>query len=102
MSINKKSEEISSQATFKNSAQSYLNNLRGSFDEKILEAINELSDSLIQAWINKQQVFICGNGGSGANAMHIANDLFYGVGACGSEPLVPGLRVEALTTNTAY
>ncbi len=101
MLMNKKSEKNSSLLFFKKSAKSYLDSLYGSFDEKILEAINDLSESLIQAWINKRQVFICGNGGSGANAMHIANDLFYGVGACGSEPIIPGLRVEALTTNTA-
>ena len=99
--MNKKSEQTSSQAHFKSMAQSYLDNLHGSFDEKILSSISELSKSLIQAWKNKQQVFICGNGGSGANALHIANDLFYGVGACGAEPIIPGLRVEALTANTA-
>ena len=50
--------------------------------------------------MNQQQVFLCGNGGSAANALHIANDLHYGIGACGPAPIIPGLRVEALPANT--
>ena len=41
-------------------------------------------------------MFICGNGGSAANALHIANDLFYGIGACGPAPVIPGVKAEAL------
>jgi len=44
-------------------------------------------------------VYICGNGGSAANAMHMANDFHYGIGACGQGPKLPGLRVEALPAN---
>ena len=44
-----------------------------------------------------KQVFLCGNGGSAANAMHIANDFLYGV----SSPDTPGLRVEALSANSS-
>ena len=53
----------------------------------------------MQAWKNKKQVFICGNGGSAANALHMANDFHYGIGACGQGPKLPGLRVEALPAN---
>lgn len=59
-----------------------------------------MAADLQEAWFNKRQVFICGNGGSAANALHIANDFHYGIGACGPEPKLPGLRVEALTANT--
>ena len=38
--------------------------------------------------------------GSAANALHIANDLHYGIGACGSAPIIPGMRVDALPSNT--
>ena len=55
---------------------------------------------LSDAWKERRQVFICGNGGSAANAIHIANDLHYGIGACGSPPVIPGMRVEALPANT--
>ena len=30
----------------------------------------------------------------------LANDLHYGIGACGSPPVIPGMRVEALPANT--
>lgn len=56
-----------------------------------------LGDALLTCWRSGHQVFICGNGGSAANAVHLANDLLYGVAKeCG-----PGLRVHALSANTA-
>jgi D-sedoheptulose 7-phosphate isomerase len=42
-------------------------------------------------------VFICGNGGSAANAMHIANDLLYGIARDEGK----GLRVNALPSNAS-
>ena len=41
-----------------------------------------------------------GNGGSAANAIHIANDFIYGVGACGLGEKIPGIKVEALSSNS--
>ena len=55
---------------------------------------------MFQAWTSGRNVFICGNGGSAANAIHIANDLHYGIGACGPGEKIPGLRIEALSANT--
>ena len=54
-----------------------------------------------RAWEEGKNIYICGNGGSGANAIHLANDLHYGAGACGKKPIVKGLKVEALTANPA-
>ena len=65
----------------------------------ILDEIKNLTEQLHEAWINRRQVFICGNGGSAANALHMANDFHYGIGACGPGPKLPGLRVEALPAN---
>jgi len=56
-----------------------------------------LADDLLAAWRGGRQVFLCGNGGSAANAMHIANDLIYGVAA----PDGVGIRVNALPANSA-
>jgi D-sedoheptulose 7-phosphate isomerase len=42
-------------------------------------------------------VFLCGNGGSAANAIHLANDFLYGV----SKTLGSGLRVTALPANAS-
>ena len=59
-----------------------------------------MAKEIRQAWIDGRNVFICGNGGSAANAIHIANDFHYGIGACGPSPCLPGLRVEALPANS--
>lgn len=81
-------------------ARSYLHRLNQCFTDEIIENVESLSADLLQAWKDRQQVFICGNGGSAANALHLANDFHYGIGACGPKPKIPGLRVEALTANT--
>ena len=89
-----------SNSAFKESAFSYLERLQGCFNKKNLDAIENLANDLHQAWINGKNVYICGNGGSAANAIHIANDLHYGIGACGPGTKLPGLRVEALPANS--
>jgi len=98
MISNKNNYLANSFSTFVNT---YLDRLNKSFDESILEKIEFLAVSLKEAWKNGNQVFLCGNGGSAGNAIHIANDFIYGVGACGEKPVLPGLRVEALTANPA-
>jgi len=52
---------------------------------------------LLQCWKGGNQVFLCGNGGSAGNAVHLANDFLYGI----SRTLGSGLRVHALPANTA-
>ena len=86
--------------TFAKSAFSYLERLNGCFDNANLKASEKLAHDLHQAWVNGRNVYICGNGGSAANAIHIANDLHYGIGACGAGKKLPGLRVEALSANS--
>ena len=90
----------SSTTAFAETAFSYLERLQGSFNRTNLKAVEDLSKELRQAWIEGRNVFICGNGGSAANAIHIANDLHYGIGACGPGEKLPGLRIEALPANT--
>ena len=87
--------------TFTNRAFCYLERLQGCFNSTNIEAIENLADELLQAWIDGRNVYICGNGGSAANAIHIANDLHYGIGACGTGKKLPGLRIEALSANAA-
>ena len=89
-----------STSEFTKSAFSYLERLKTSFNESNLKAVKNLALELRQAWIDGRNVFICGNGGSAANAIHIANDLHYGIGACGPGAKLPGLRIEALPANT--
>lgn len=60
------------------------------------QLVSELASDLEKAWREKRQVFICGNGGSGSNATHIANDFLYPI----SKKKGEGLRVHALTANS--
>lgn len=77
---------------------SYINEL-----EKVLkndswnDAVEKLGHSIKKAWVDKSTVYICGNGGSAANAMHMANDFIYGIG----KNTGLGLNVEALPSNTS-
>lgn len=87
------------QSSFALAAGDYLLRLQSCFSPDVLAAVETLAEELRQAWIEGRQVYICGNGGSAANAMHLANDLHYGIGACGPGPTLPGMRVEALPAN---
>ena len=60
--------------------------------------VEELANHILASWNSRQQVFICGNGGSAGNAIHLANDFLYGIA---SKVMKPGLRVEALPANSA-
>lgn len=53
-------------------------------------AVSTLADMLEKARQERRQIFLCGNGGSAANAVHVANDL--------SAALFKGTR-EALRTH---
>lgn len=87
------------QSSFALRANDYLQRLQNCFNTEVLAAVETLAEELRLAWIEGRHVYICGNGGSAANAIHLANDLHYGIGACGPEPNLPGLRVEALPAN---
>jgi D-sedoheptulose 7-phosphate isomerase len=56
----------------------YIRNLLKSIKQLNLKKINILQKLIIDTHIKKGNIFICGNGGSGANANHIANDLMLG------------------------
>ena len=60
-----------------------------------LSGVDALTRELADCWQTGRQVFLCGNGGSAANAAHIANDLLYGI----SKTPGSGLRVHALPAN---
>ena len=65
-------------------------------DEKLIHMVMKSCDRIIQILDNKGQIFLCGNGGSAADAQHIATEFvsrFY--------KERPGLNAEALTTNTS-
>jgi D-sedoheptulose 7-phosphate isomerase len=59
--------------------------------------LSRLADTLQEAWKNGRQVFLCGNGGSAANASHLANDFFYGT----ARTTGGGMRAQSLSANSA-
>lgn len=59
--------------------------------------VERLALDLKYAWQHKRQVFICGNGGSAGNAIHLANDYLYGI----IKHSGAGLRVHSLSANSA-
>ena len=70
---------------------------------KILSArnwddVSKLANSIRLAWSTDKQIFLCGNGGSAGNAIHLANDFLYGIA---SQVPGPGMKVEALAANSA-
>lgn len=75
--------------------QSYCQKVNQAAQQIDLEKLCLMSDCLWGALQSKRQVFLCGNGGSAANAMHIANDFIYGIGKRSDV----AMKVHALTTN---
>ena len=90
---------ISTATSFAVQAKAYVERLQSCFTADTMSSVQRLAEALRQAWVDGRNVYICGNGGSAANAIHMANDFHYGIGACGPGPQLPGLRVEALAAN---
>lgn len=70
--------------------------------QEILQAtdwsnVHQLAVALLKCWQHGRTVFLCGNGGSAGNAIHLANDFLYGV----AKKTGAGLRVMALPGNPA-
>ncbi len=64
------------------------------------QEVDNLIAAIREAYDNGQFVFICGNGGSGANASHICEDL--GKGTLTDFDGQKRLKVLSLTDNTPY
>lgn len=59
--------------------------------------VERLAEDMQQCGLAGRQVFLCGNGGSAGNAIHLANDFIYGV----AKRTGGGMRVSALSANPA-
>lgn len=75
----------------------YVKRLTGVLESEAMNGLSVLANALMRAWKDDKIIYICGNGGSAANALHIANDLIYGAGISNGV----GIKVEALTSNSA-
>lgn len=89
---------IKSNKDFVNFTKNYIDNINNLFNDEITAQIKLLADDIQKSWLNRSSIYICGNGGSAGNAMHIANDFHYGVG-CNSNSQSPGIRFIALPSN---
>jgi len=61
------------------------------------DAVSPLAKEVETCWREGRQVFLCGNGGSAGNAIHLANDYLYGI----AKETGKGLKVQALPANSA-
>lgn len=77
--------------------QNYSEKLKQALSLGAMDYIPVLGETLQDAWRKQHTVYLCGNGGSAGNAVHLANDFLYGVGVNNGG----GLRVEALSANSA-
>lgn len=75
----------------------YAGRLQAVLQSSDWSTVGELANELRDCWQSGRQVFLCGNGGSAGNAVHLANDFLYGI----SKKFGSGLRVHALPANSA-
>ena len=76
----------------------YATTLTNMIGNQAWDKVELLAQDMLTAWQENRQLFLCGNGGSAGNAIHLANDFLYGVA---SNVDKPGMRVEALAANSA-
>ncbi|MFB9887623.1 SIS domain-containing protein [Balneatrix alpica] len=77
--------------------QSYADRLSSVLAATDWSPVEQLAEECRRLIREGKQLYICGNGGSAGNAMHLANDYLYGV----SPKQAKALRVEALSANSA-
>lgn len=75
----------------------YSSRLQSSLAVADWSGVAQLAADIHDCWVQKKQVFFCGNGGSAGNAIHMANDFLYGI----AKRPGGGLRVNALSANPA-
>ena len=66
-------------------------------DDKWHASVELLAKAIYDTWRDSNCIYMCGNGGSAGNAIHLANDFLYGAGIKNGK----GIRVEALSANPA-
>lgn len=74
----------------------YINLLNSVLSQIDTKSIEKLVNLLLSMQKQSGTLYICGNGGSAANAIHLANDFTFGV-----HPKGDALKVEALPANSS-
>ena len=80
--------------------QSYLDRMRQEIERLDGGEIQSLADAIYERYQSGRFVYICGNGGSGANASHLCEDL--GKSTVADFESQKRLKVLSLTDNTPY
>ena len=63
-----------------NIIESYKSSLIKSLNYSAMQRVPVLAEALLKAWRTRARIYLCGNGGSAGNAIHLANDFIYGAG----------------------
>jgi len=77
--------------------ESYVDTLSASLRGPEMATVGVFVEAFLRAWNDGKRIYLCGNGGSAGNAIHLANDFVKGAG----ERRGTGLRIEALPANAA-
>ena len=75
----------------------YSSRLQGVLSKANWSGVFLLAGDILKCWRERRQVFLCGNGGSAGNAIHLANDFLYGV----AKETGKGIKAHALSANSA-
>ena len=76
----------------------YIEKQKAALDSIPTEGVAKAIKTLTKAWAAEKQIFVFGNGGSGANASHFVTDL----GKSASDKLGKRFRVLSLNDNTSW
>lgn len=77
--------------------EGYSKKLQEVLQESDWSPIEELATDIRNCWNDGRRLFLCGNGGSAGNAIHLANDFIYGI----AKMTGGGLRAISLSDNSA-
>ena len=77
--------------------QSYSEKLQEILQQSDWSPVEELATDMQKCWKDGRRVFLCGNGGSAGNAIHLANDFIYGI----AKKTGGGIRAISLSDNSA-
>lgn len=75
----------------------YGHRLQAALANADFKAVETLAHAMRACWAAGNWIYLCGNGGSAGNAIHLANDFVYG--AAGGKG--PGMRAHALPANSS-
>src|SRR5262245_9922037 len=75
----------------------YSQRLQGAVAAADLKGIAALGQAMQDCWREGRSLYLCGNGGSAGNAMHLANDFVYGI----AKDKGAGMRAHALPANSS-